>query len=44
MYLRDGHYELVGITSWGVGCGREGEPAVFAKVQVVLDWITSYLT
>jgi len=32
-----GNYELVGVNSWGYGCGTH--PGVFARVTTVLDWI-----
>ena len=28
-----GFYEMVGVTSWGVGCAREGQPGVFSNVK-----------
>ncbi|XP_042563315.1 ovochymase-2 isoform X2 [Clupea harengus] len=47
----DGHWTVVGITSWGKGCGRSwidnlfkapnrrGSPGVFTDVKVLLPWI-----
>ena len=33
-------YSLVGVVSWGYGCGVAEYPGVFARVTKVLDWIT----
>jgi len=37
----DGSYKLVGVISWGLGCGKAGMPGVFTRVQHYLDWIES---
>lgn len=36
---RAGSWYLVGIVSWGVGCGQPGVPGVYVKVSHYLDWI-----
>lgn len=32
-----------GIVSYGIGCGREGVPAVYTKVSVYSDWISNVI-
>ncbi|KAM4628344.1 transmembrane protease serine 13a [Polymixia lowei] len=34
---------LVGITSWGAGCGRSNRPGVYTKVTSQLPWIYSMM-
>uniref|UniRef100_A0A3Q1FPF7 Transmembrane serine protease 13b n=1 Tax=Acanthochromis polyacanthus TaxID=80966 RepID=A0A3Q1FPF7_9TELE len=37
----DSRWFLVGITSWGAGCGERNKPGVYTKVTSVLPWIYS---
>ena len=39
----EGKWEVVGIQSWGVGCGKKGQPNVATKIEPFLEWIEEIL-
>ncbi|XP_041656959.1 enteropeptidase [Cheilinus undulatus] len=39
MCEEDGFWTLIGVTSFGVGCGRPQRPGVYAKVSAFTSWI-----
>jgi len=39
----DGVTKLVGATSWGIGCGMEDHPGLYAKVSKFHSWILRYM-
>ena len=38
-----GRYVQLGVVSWGIGCGQQGIPGVYADVQKQVDWIQEQL-
>ncbi|KAK3090315.1 hypothetical protein FSP39_010872, partial [Pinctada imbricata] len=39
----EGRYSVLGVTSWGRGCGVPNAPGVYAHVRNLLPWITEKL-
>ncbi|XP_017259526.1 enteropeptidase isoform X1 [Kryptolebias marmoratus] len=39
MCLEDGHWTVIGVTSFGVGCGRPQRPGGYARVSAFVSWI-----
>lgn len=40
---RNGTHYVVGVVSWGDGCGKKYKPGVYANVGTFVDWIAHHL-
>lgn len=40
---RNGTHYVVGVVSWGDGCGKKYKPGVYASVRTFIDWIAFHL-
>ena len=43
IYDNHGLAELIGVVSWGAGCGIAGKPGVYARVDAVLPWLNKFI-
>lgn len=39
-----GYHELVGLVSWGLGCGRNDVPSIYVKVPSFMGWINQIIS
>ncbi|XP_055928324.1 uncharacterized protein LOC129959498 isoform X1 [Argiope bruennichi] len=39
-----GYHELVGLVSWGLGCGRTDIPSIYIKVPAFMGWINQIIS
>ncbi|KAL1492643.1 hypothetical protein ABEB36_010872 [Hypothenemus hampei] len=37
--LKNGRWVMIGIVSWGIGCGNKGSPGIYTRVDKYIPWI-----
>ena len=42
-YKRNGRAYVVGVVSWGIGCGRSDAPGIYSRVSIARPWIDEQL-
>ena len=41
--MENGHWDLTGIISWGIGCAKKNQPGVMTRIAYYRDWINTII-